>query len=143
MEEHLKSCYRRFLFRFLQLYSPPPSIVLFTSTLFHPSIPSLHSPPPFPSSIFLLPHSSPIPPNCCYSHHMQYFNDFSYSHSHILHVQVYIVPTMLTQLLYPLQYGYTPLHWAAREGHTICVECLLSTPGIDVYITDKVSINDN
>ena len=44
----------------------------------------------------------------------------------------YIVPTMLTELLYPLQYGDTPLVLAAREGHTTCVEHLLSTPGIDV-----------
>ena len=48
---------------------------------------------------------------------------------------------MLTELiLYPLQYnGYTPLHLAAMGGHTICVEHLLSTPGIDVNIKDAVS----
>ena len=35
--------------------------------------------------------------------------------------------------LYPLQEDfYTPLHHAAKEGHTACVEHLLSTPGIDV-----------
>ena len=39
---------------------------------------------------------------------------------------------MLTQLLYPIQDGYTPLHFAARVGRTTCVEHLLSTPGIDV-----------
>ena len=38
------------------------------------------------------------------------------------------------ELLYPLQWGGTPLHLAAREGHTTCVEHLLSTPGIDVNI---------
>ena len=58
---------------------------------------------------------------------------------HALHVHVYIVPTMLTELLYPLQGGYTPLHYAARGGHTTCVECLLSTPGIDVNIKAGVS----
>ena len=55
---------------------------------------------------------------------------------------MYIVPTMLTELLYPLQWGgNTPLHWAARGGHTTCVEHLLSTPDIqfDVNIKDRVS----
>ena len=56
-----------------------------------------------------------------------------------VHVHVYIVPTMLTELLYPLQFGDTPLHHAARGGHTMCVECLLSTPGINVNIVGKVS----
>ena len=46
---------------------------------------------------------------------------------------------MLTELLYPLQNGDTPLHYAAREGHTPCVERLLSTPGIDVNIKNKAS----
>ena len=58
---------------------------------------------------------------------------------HVLHVHVYIVPTMLTELLYPLQDGDTPLHFAVREGHTTCVEHLLSTPGIDVSIKNRVS----
>ena len=52
---------------------------------------------------------------------------------------LYIVPTMLTELLYPLQYGNTPLHLAARGGHTTCVEHLISTPCIDVNIQDEVS----
>ena len=44
------------------------------------------------------------------------------------------------ELLYPLQWnGYTPLHFAAKGGHTNCVEHLLSTPGIDVNIEDRVS----
>ena len=46
---------------------------------------------------------------------------------------------MLTELLYPLQDGGTPLHFAALKAHTTCVEHLLSTPGIDVNIKDKVS----
>ena len=46
---------------------------------------------------------------------------------------------MLTELLYPLQDGNTPLHLAAREGHTTCTEHLLSTPGIDVNIKNRVS----
>ena len=58
---------------------------------------------------------------------------------HVLHIHVYIVPTMLTELLYPLQYGDTPLHLAANGGHTACVEYLLSTTGIDVNIRNKVS----
>ena len=59
---------------------------------------------------------------------------------HIIHVHVYIVPTMLAELLYPLQYcGNTPLHLAAKEGHTTIVEHLLSTPGIDVNIKTGVS----
>ena len=56
-----------------------------------------------------------------------------------VYVHVYIGPTMLTELLYPLQRGYTPLHLAARGGHTTCVEHLHSTPGIDVNIKDEVS----
>ena len=43
---------------------------------------------------------------------------------------------MLKELLYPLQGGDTPLHFAAREGHTPCVE---RAPGIDVNIKDMVS----
>ena len=46
---------------------------------------------------------------------------------------------MLTELLYPLQNGDTPLHLSARRGYTTCVECLLSTPGIDVNIKNGVS----
>ena len=46
---------------------------------------------------------------------------------------------MLSELLYPLQGGDTPLHLAAEGGHTNCVEHLLSTPGIDVNIVGKVS----
>ena len=54
---------------------------------------------------------------------------------------VYIVPAMLTEVLYPLQYGRTalilspgdtPLLIAARGGYATCVEHLLSTPGFDV-----------
>ena len=45
--------------------------------------------------------------------------------------------TMLTELLYPLQYGYTTLHLAARGGHTACVKHLLS--GIDANIKNTVS----
>ena len=42
------------------------------------------------------------------------------------------------ELLYPLQYGDTPLHLAAMGGHTTWVERLLSTPGIDVNNKNKV-----
>ena len=52
---------------------------------------------------------------------------------------IYIVPTMLSELLYLLQDGYTPLHLPAREGHATCVERLLSTPGINVNIKNRVS----
>ena len=66
-------------------------------------------------------------------HVIQRFN------AHVLHIHVYIVPTMLTELhvLYPLQDGDTPLHFAAWRGHTTCLEHLLSTPGIDVNIRDR------
>ena len=37
------------------------------------------------------------------------------------------------------QSGDTPLHLAAMKGHTTCVECFVSTPGIDVNINNKVS----
>ena len=43
----------------------------------------------------------------------------------------------------PLQYGETPLHLAAKRGHTTCVERLLSTPGIAVNIKDRVRLNVN
>ena len=49
-------------------------------------------------------------------------------------VQCTFVPTMLAELLYPLQDGDTPLHLAARGGHITCVEHLLATPGIDVHV---------
>ena len=39
---------------------------------------------------------------------------------------------MLIELLYPFQYGGTPLHIAAWGGDTTMVEHLLSTPGVDV-----------
>ena len=40
---------------------------------------------------------------------------------------------MFAGLLYPpLQNGWSLLYYAAREGHTACVERILSTPGIDV-----------
>ena len=45
---------------------------------------------------------------------------------------------MFNELLYPFQIGNTPLHLAAKGGHTACVEHLLSSPGIDV---NKVSCN--
>ena len=48
--------------------------------------------------------------------------------------------TMLSELLYPLQGGFTPLHYAARGGYTTFVEQILSTPGVDV---EKIqSMND-
>ena len=37
------------------------------------------------------------------------------------------------------QDGYAPLHYAAKGGHTTCMKQLLSTPGINVNIQDKVS----
>ena len=58
---------------------------------------------------------------------------------HVLLVHVYIAPTMLTELLYPLQCGDTPLHLAARGGYTVCVEHFLSATGIDVNIINIVS----
>ena len=47
--------------------------------------------------------------------------------------------TCTLYVVHPLQGDNTPLHLAAKEGHTTCVECLLSTPGIGVNIDDKVS----
>ena len=51
-----------------------------------------------------------------------------FNYDHILHVHVY-----------PLQFYDTPLHHAATGGHTTCMECLLSAPGVDVNIKDMVS----
>ena len=45
----------------------------------------------------------------------------------------------MTERLYPLQDGETLLHLALREGHTACVEHLLSMPGIDVNVKDMVN----
>ena len=127
----------------------------------HPSPP----PPPLPSSPNLLPHPSPplppyltrlLPPRCPSfyptsspphfllhpSPHPSSYSSFAAITSSLyiaIYVYMYIVPTMSTELLYPLQYGYTPLHLAAMEGHTTCVECLLSTPDIDVNIENEVS----
>ena len=50
---------------------------------------------------------------------------------------LYFVPMMLCKddVLYLIQHGgLTPLHLAAREGHTTCVERLISTPGSEVNI---------
>ena len=58
---------------------------------------------------------------------------------HSIPVHVYIVPTMMTKVFYPLQDGDTPLHLAVREGHTTCVEQPLSTPGNNLNHKDKVS----
>ena len=52
---------------------------------------------------------------------------------------MYMLPTVLTEKLYPLQLGQTPLHLAVGGAQTTCVERLLSTPGIDVNIKDKVN----
>ena len=51
------------------------------------------------------------------------------------------IPSMLTELskFYSLQVGDAPLHLAALGGHSMCVERILSTPGIDVNIGDEVS----
>ena len=43
------------------------------------------------------------------------------------------------ELLYPLQDGETPLHLAAKKGHTTWLERLLFTPGIVVNIKNVVS----
>ena len=59
-----------------------------------------------------------------------------------LHVCTCIIaPTMVTEPFYlsQLHVGYTPLHLAVRGCHASCVESLLSTPGIDVNIKDKVN----
>ena len=38
----------------------------------------------------------------------------------------------------PLQWGQTPLHWAARAGHTHVVALLLMSPGVDPLSRDSV-----
>ena len=47
--------------------------------------------------------------------------------------------SILIVLLYPLQDGNTPLHFAVLEDHTTCVEHLLSTSDIDINIKNEVS----
>ena len=51
-------------------------------------------------------------------------------------MHMYIVPTMLAELL---QDGNTALHLAVKEFHTACMDHLLSTPGIDKNIQNRVS----
>ena len=46
---------------------------------------------------------------------------------------------MLSEIFYASQKDNTPLHLAARGGHTTCVEHLFSTTGIDVNIKNEVS----
>ena len=46
---------------------------------------------------------------------------------------------MLAELFYSLQDGNTPLHHATMGGHTTFVEHILSTPGIDVNIQNRVN----
>ena len=58
---------------------------------------------------------------------------------HVLHVNVHIIPTMLAELLYPLQDGNTPLHIAVEKGYTLCMEYLISIRGMDVNIKNDVS----
>ena len=48
------------------------------------------------------------------------------------------MPWPLPLILYTLQVCNSPLHSAAWRGHASCVECLLSTPGIDVNATTLV-----
>ena len=72
---------------------------------------------------------------------------YIYNYIHVLYIfeepftTCTCVPTSLTEpeLLYLLQGGCTPLHHAANGGHAMCVERLLSAPGIDVNIKDRVS----
>ena len=48
--------------------------------------------------------------------------------------------SMLSELLYTIQWdGDTPLHVAVQGDHITCAERLLSTPGIDINIKNKVS----
>ena len=65
---------------------------------------------------------------------MVYPRGFIFQGAMLINIHAYIVPTIFTELLYPLQDGCTPLHHAAWGGHPTIVECLLSTPGIDVDI---------
>ena len=76
------------------------------------------------------------------SHGINFYMDYMYMYMyiyvsratlHLLHVRLH--------LWYPLQYGDTPSHLAARRGHTACVGRLLSTPGIDVNIKNSVSLS--
>ena len=45
---------------------------------------------------------------------------------------MYDCTTMFMYCTHAFQDGSTPLHLAAKSGHTTCVEHLLSIPGIDV-----------
>ena len=59
---------------------------------------------------------------------------------HVLYVHVRVhTYTMLAELFYSLQGGYTPLLLAASGGHTTCMERLLSTPGINANVQQFVS----
>ena len=55
----------------------------------------------------------------------------------LLYIPLMFISTMSTVLLYLLQDGNTPLHLAARAGHTACVNHLLSIPGIAANAKNK------
>ena len=49
-----------------------------------------------------------------------------------IHVVTLYPPCLLDDCTHASQVYHTLLHLAARNGHITCVECLLSTHGIDV-----------
>ena len=79
--------------------------------------------------------------SCCYVTERMYFYNFYMKkmHANLQWTSGHHKSSPYTHAFYPLQLDGTPLHYAARGGHTTCVERLLSTPGIDVNIRNDVS----
>jgi Ankyrin repeat len=51
----------------------------------------------------------------------------------------FLMSAMHTLTIWCLQWGWTPLHEAARYGHLEVAQLLLSCPGVNVHARNKVN----
>ena len=68
-----------------------------------------------------------------------YFICSSYECLVIVAISYFLICLVTCLFNLPFQNGDTPLHLAARGGHTNCMESLLTTADINVNIQDMVS----